>query len=87
MRDVLLGHCQKIDLVVGERNGVSMGARRARDIERRVLDAIAQDIDASPAVLQPVDAALVERVRVLVADIEVDCGQPLPPEIDDIGTL
>ena len=74
----MLGRHQKIDLVVGERNGVIIGARRARDIERRVLDAISQDIDVSPAVLQPVDAALVERVRALVADIEVDCGQPLP---------
>lgn len=56
-------------------------------LDARVLDAISQDIDASPAAPQPVDATLVERVRVLVADIEVDCGQPLPTEIDDVGIL
>ncbi len=33
----------------------------------------------------PVDAGLVDRIRLLTAGIEVDLDQPLPPELDDAG--
>ena len=52
-------------------------------LERTVLHALAQDIDEHPEVLQPVDAAFVERLQTLVAGVEVDLEQPLPPEPDD----
>ncbi|MCA8248051.1 type II toxin-antitoxin system PrlF family antitoxin [Burkholderia multivorans] len=51
-----------------------------------VLDTLAQDIDERPGGLQPVDAALVERMQRLVAGIEVDLDQRLPPETDGAGT-
>jgi hypothetical protein len=35
--------------------------------------------------LRPIDAALVERVRRLVASVEVDFDQPLPHELGDAG--
>ncbi len=50
-----------------------------------MLDALAQDIDERPEVLQPIDARLVEHVRSLVAGVEVDLDQPLPPECSDAG--
>lgn len=53
-------------------------------LERTVLHALAQDIDEHPEVLQPVDAAFVERLQTLVAGVEVDLEQPLPPEPDDV---
>ena len=53
-------------------------------LERTVLHALAQDIDEHPEVLQPVDAAFVERLQTLVACVEVDLEQPLPPEPDDV---
>ena len=33
----------------------------------------------------PIDAGLVDRIRLLTAGIEVDLDQPLPPELDDAG--
>ncbi len=53
-------------------------------LERTVLHTLAQDIDEHPEVLQPVDAAFVERLQTLVAGVEVDLEQPLPPEPDDV---
>ncbi len=54
-------------------------------LERTVLNALAQDIDERPEVLLPVDATLVKRMRHLVADVEVDLEQALPPEFGDAG--
>lgn len=50
-----------------------------------MLDALAQDIDEHPEALRPVDAALVDRVKSLVADVEVDLDKPLLPELGDAG--
>ncbi len=46
-------------------------------LERAVLDALSRDIDEHPEVLQPVGIALVERMRCLVAGVDVDREQPL----------
>lgn len=48
-----------------------------------MLDELARDIEDHPENLQPIDAGLVNRIRSLVAGIEVDLNQPLPPEIDE----
>lgn len=64
-----------------------MGTKPAMTLERTLLRALAQDIDEHPEVLQPVDAAFIERMRRLVAGVVVDLGQPLAPELDDAGRL
>lgn len=35
--------------------------------------------------LVPIDAVLIERLRALIAGVEVDLNQPLPHEVDDAG--
>lgn len=52
-----------------------------------MLDALADDIDHRPDIIRPVEAELVEQIRSLVAGIEVDLDQPLPPEFADAGVL
>lgn len=48
-----------------------------------VLVSLAQAYDALCA---PVDADLVDRLRSLTEGVEVDLDQPLPPELNDVGT-
>jgi antitoxin PrlF len=52
-----------------------------------MLDALGHEIAAHPKRLLPVDAALIERLQTLVAGVEVDLNQPLPPEPDDVELL
>lgn len=49
-----------------------------------ILDALGHEIAEHPERLVPVDAALIERLQTLVAGVEVDLDQPLPPEPDDV---
>jgi hypothetical protein len=62
-----------------------MAEEQLKDFERAVLDAISHDIHAHPEALQPVGAAIIERMRRLVAGVDVDLEQPLAPELDDAG--
>ncbi|MDZ7890037.1 MAG: type II toxin-antitoxin system PrlF family antitoxin [Pseudomonas sp.] len=62
-----------------------MQTGQAMDFERMILDTLAQDIDEHPRCLQLVDAALVERLQRLVAGVEIDLDQQLPPELGDAG--
>lgn len=62
-----------------------MQTGQAMDLERMILDTLAQDIDEHPGGLQLVDAALVERLQRLVAGVEIDLDQRLPPELGDAG--
>ncbi len=55
--------------------------------EQVMLDALGHEIAAHPKRLLPVDAALIERLQTLVAGVEVDLNQPLPPEPDDVELL
>jgi len=50
-----------------------------------MLDALAGDMHHRPEILRPVPVALVDRIRSLVGDVEVDLDQPLPPETDGAG--
>lgn len=49
------------------------------------LNALVLRAQAYELLCVPVDAGLVDRIRLLTADIEVDLDQPLPPEPDDAG--
>ena len=53
--------------------------------DRTVSDALTQEIDKHPELLRALDAALVERMRRLVAGVEVDLDQRLPHELGDAG--
>ncbi|KAB2841711.1 MAG: transcriptional regulator [Burkholderiales bacterium] len=64
-----------------------MATRQAVTIERAGLNALAQGIAEHPEVLRPVSAAIVERMRPLVAGVVVDLRQPLAPELIDAGML
>ena len=56
------------------------------EVREIILDALADDIYHRPELLRPVPAELVDRIRSLVADVEVDLDQPLPPETEGAGT-
>ena len=62
-----------------------MTAEQTIDLDRMVLDTLAQDIDECPEALPSVDIALVERMQRLVAGVEVDLDQRLLPELGDAG--
>ena len=53
--------------------------------DQTALDALTQGIDERRKALRPVNAALVGRLRALVAGAELDFNRPLPPELDDAG--
>ena len=42
-------------------------------------------VQAYEATYAPVDGALVDRIRSIVAGVEVDLDEPLPPELGDAG--
>ncbi len=42
-------------------------------------------VQAYEATYVPVDGALVDRIRSIVAGVEVDLDKPLPPELGDAG--
>lgn len=58
----------------------------SEDKTQAALNALADDIDYQPDIIRPVEKELVDRIRSLVAGIEVDLDQPLSPELDDAGT-
>ncbi len=49
------------------------------------LNALVSLVQANEALCAPVDADLVDRLRLLTAGVEVDLDQPLPPELEDPG--
>ena len=63
----------------------SMACVCATGKAQTMLDALADDFDCRPDIIRPVEAELVDRIRSLVAGIEVALDQPLPPEVDDAG--
>ncbi len=58
---------------------------RPEEKVQAMLDALADDIHHRPEILRSVPAGLVDRIRSLVASVEVDLNQPLPPETDGAG--
>lgn len=58
---------------------------RQEEKVQAMLDALAEDIHHCPEILRPLPAGLVDRIRSLVGDVEVDLDQPLPPETDGVG--
>lgn len=49
------------------------------------LHALVLRAQAYEFLCEPVDAELVDRIRLLTAGIEVDLDKPLPPEFGDAG--
>ena len=58
---------------------------RPEEKVQAMLDALVDDIHHRPEILRPVSAGLVDRIRSLVSDVEVDLDQLLPPEADELG--
>ena len=53
--------------------------------EGKRLNALTGLVQAYKATYVPVDGALVDRIRSIVAGVEVDLDKPLPPELGDAG--
>ena len=60
---------------------------RPEEKVQAMLDALADDIHHRPEILLPVPVRLVDRIRSLVGDVEIDLDldQPLPPETEGAG--
>ena len=53
--------------------------------EGKRLNALVGIVQAYEATHVPVDGSLVDRMRSIVAGVEVDLDKPLPPELSDAG--
>ncbi len=53
--------------------------------EGKRLNALVGLVQAYEATYVPVDGALVDRIRSIVAGVEIDLDKPLPPELGDAG--
>lgn len=53
--------------------------------EGKRLNALVGLVQAYEATYVPVDGALVDRIRSIVAGVEVNLDKPLPPELGDAG--